>query len=63
MARKLIGAIATKWYKILGHVGPNAIKQLLKHVNSVELELINERVPLKVKYEVCLLLKHTQQIS
>ena len=44
MARKLIGATATKWYKILGHAGPNAIKQLSKHVNSVELEeLINKR--------------------
>jgi hypothetical protein len=28
MARKLVGATATKWHKILGHVGPNAIKQL-----------------------------------
>jgi hypothetical protein len=59
MARKLVGAIATKWYKILGYVGPNAIKQLLKHVNGVELELINKRAPLKIKCEVCLLLKHT----
>ena len=59
MARKLIGAIATKWHKILGHAGPNAIKQLLKHVNGAELELIDERVPLKVECEVCLLLKHT----
>jgi hypothetical protein len=63
MARKLIGAIATKWHKILGHAGPDAIEQLLKHVNSVELELIDERAPLKVECEVCLLLKHTQQIS
>ena len=63
MARKLIGATATKQYKILGYIGPNAIKQLLKHVNSAELELIDKRVPLKVKYEVYLLLKHTQQIS
>jgi len=43
MAYKLVGAIAIKWYKILGHVGPNAIKQLLKYINGVELtELINE---------------------
>jgi len=38
MARKPVGAIAIKWYKILGHVGPNAIKQLPKHVNSAKLE-------------------------
>jgi len=43
MARKPIGAIATKWHKILSYVGPNAIKQLPKHVNSAELkELINK---------------------
>jgi len=60
MARKLVGAIAIKWYKILGYIGPDAIKQLPKHVNGVEIEeLIDERVPLKVKYEVCLLAKHT----
>ena len=58
MARKLVRAIAIKWYKILGYVGPNAIKQLPKHVNGVELELNNERVPLKVKCEVYLILKH-----
>ena len=63
MARKLIGAIATKQYKILGHAGPNAIEQLPKHINGVELELINKQAPLKVECEVCLLLKHTQQIS
>src|SRR5882762_9817164 len=64
MARKLVGAIAIKWHKILSYIGPNAIKQLPKHVNSVELEeLINKRVPLKIKCEVCLLAKHTQQIS
>jgi hypothetical protein len=38
MACKLVGAIAIKWHKILGYVGPNAIKQLPKHVNGVELE-------------------------
>ena len=56
MARKLVVAIATKWHKILGHARPNAIKQLPKHVNSVE--LAEERVPLKIKYKVCLLAKH-----
>jgi hypothetical protein len=65
MARKPVGATATKWHKILGYAGPNAIKQLLKHVNGVELkELKNDkRVPRKIKCEVCLILKHTQQIS
>ena len=58
MARKLVRAIATKWHKILGYVGPNAIKQLPKHVNGVELELNNERAPLKIEYEVCLLVKY-----
>ena len=63
MARKLVGATATKWYKILGYVGPNAIKQLLKYVNGVELEeLNNERAPRKIECEVCLILKYTQQI-
>jgi hypothetical protein len=37
MARKPVGVIATKWYKILGYIGPNIIKQLPKHVNGVEL--------------------------
>jgi len=37
MARKLIGATATRWYKILSHIGPNAITQLLKHVIGAEL--------------------------
>ena len=58
MAYKLVKAIATKWYKILGYAGPDAIKQLPKHVNGVELELNDERAPLKVKCEVCLILKH-----
>ena len=61
MARKPVGAIAIKWYKILSYIGPNAIKQLPKHVDGVELkELINKRAPLKIKYKVCLLVKHTQ---
>jgi hypothetical protein len=61
MARKLVGAIAIKWYKILGYIGPKAIKQLPKYVNGVELEeLINGRVPLKIECKVCLLAKHTQ---
>jgi len=64
MARKLVGAIATKWHKILGHAGPNAIEQLPKHVNGVELEeLIDKRALIKIECEVCLLAKHTQQIS
>ena len=43
MARKLVGATAIKWHKILGHAGPDAIEQLLKYVNGAELEeLINE---------------------
>jgi len=64
MARKPIGASATKWHKILGYAGPNAIKQLPKHVNSAELiELIDEQAPLKIKCKACLLAKHTQQIS
>jgi hypothetical protein len=37
MARKLVRAIAIKWHKILGYVGPNAIEQLPKHVNGAEL--------------------------
>jgi hypothetical protein len=63
MARKLVGAIATKWHKILSYAGPDAIKQLPKHVNGAELELNNKRAPLKIECEVCLLAKHTQQIS
>ena len=58
MARKPVGATATKWHKILGYTGPNAIKQLLKYVNGVELELIDKRAPLKIECEVYLLLKH-----
>ena len=37
MAYKLVGAIAIKWHKILSHIGPNAIKQLPKYINSIEL--------------------------
>jgi len=59
MARKLVGATAIKWYKILGYAGPDAIEQLSKHVNGVELkELIDERAPLKIECEVCLISKH-----
>ena len=61
MARKLIGPIATKWYKTLGYVGPNTIKQLPKYINGAELaELINKRAPLKIECEVCLLAKYIQ---
>ena len=43
MACKPVRALATKWHKILGYIGPNAIKQLPKYVNGVELEeLINK---------------------
>ena len=56
MARKPVGATATKWHKILGYAGPNAIKQLPKHVNGAELN--DERVPRKIEYEVCSILKH-----
>ena len=37
MARKLVKATASKWHKILGHTGPNAIEQLPKYINGVEL--------------------------
>ena len=60
MAHKPVGAIAIKWYKILSYIGPDAIKQLPKHINGVELKLNNKRVPLKVKYKVYLILKQTQ---
>ena len=64
MARKLVGAIAIKWYKILGYAGSDAIKQLPKHINGVELtELTHKRVPLKIKCKTCLIAKYTQQIS
>ena len=60
MACKLVGATATKWHKILGYAGPNAIRQLPKHINSIELEdLINKRAPLKIECKVCLLAKYT----
>ena len=59
MAYKLVRAIATKWHKILSYVGPNAIKQLPKHVNSVKLiELIDKQAPLKIKCKAYLLAKH-----
>jgi hypothetical protein len=37
MAHKLIGAIATKWHKILSYMGFNAIKQLPKYINGIKL--------------------------
>ena len=37
MAHKPIRATATRWYKILGYVGPNAITQLPKYVIGAEL--------------------------
>ena len=63
MARKLVGAIATKWHKILGYAGPYAIEQLPKYINGAELKLNDERAPLEIECEVCLLAKQTQQIS
>ena len=64
MAHKPVRAIAIKWHKILGHAGPDAIEQLPKHVNGVELtELTTKRAPLKIKCEICLLAKYIQQIS
>jgi len=65
MARKPIGATATRWHKILGHAGPDAIAQLPKHVIGAELTEFetNKRAPLKIECEVCSLAKHTQQIS
>ena len=60
MACKLVGAIAIKWHKILGYIGPDAIKQLPKYVNGVELEeLINKRAPLKIEYKIYLIVKYT----
>jgi len=61
MAHKPIGATATEWHKILGYVGPDAITQLPKHI--IGAELTKERAPLKIKYKVYSLTKHTQQIS
>jgi len=43
MARKPIRATATRWHKILGHAGPDAIEQLPKHIIGAELtELTTE---------------------
>ena len=43
MAYKLVRVIALKWHKILGYIGPNIIKQLLKYINSAELtKLVKE---------------------
>ena len=58
MARKPIGVIVTEWHKILGHAGPDAIAQFLKHV--IGIELTDERAPQKIECEVCLLAKYTQ---
>ena len=59
MAYKLVRAIATKWYKILGYIGPDTIKQLPKYVSGSELtKLTTKRAPLKIECEVCSLAKH-----
>ena len=64
MACKLVRATASKWYKILGYIGPDAIKQLLKHINGVKLtKLVKEQLPLKIKYETYLMAKYIKQIS
>ena len=60
MARKPIGATATKWHKILGHAGADAIEQLPKHVVGAELtELTTKQAPLTIECETCSLAKHT----
>ena len=61
MARKPVGAIATKWHKILGYIGPDAIKQLPKYVNGAVLTKLTttKRGPLKIKCKTCLLAKYT----
>ena len=60
MAYKLVRATAIKWYKILSYVGPNAIKQLPKYINSVKLtKLTIKRAPLKIKCKVYLIAKYT----
>jgi len=59
MARKLVGATAIKWHKILGYIGPAAIKQLPKHVNGVELtKLTTKRAPLKIECKTYSIVKH-----
>ena len=63
MACKLVGATASKWHKILGHAGLDAIEQLPKHINGAKLtKLTEERAPLKIKYKTYSISKHTQQI-
>ena len=37
MAYKLVRVTASKWYKILSYAGPDAIEQLPKHINGIEL--------------------------
>jgi len=59
MACKLVGAIATKWHKILGYVGADTIKQFLKYIVGVKLtKLTTKRAPLKIECKACLLAKH-----
>ena len=63
MACKPVRATALKWYKILSYAGPNAIKQLPKHINGVELtKLAKEQALLKIKYKTYLISKYIQQI-
>ena len=64
MACKLVEATASKWHRIFGYIGLDAIKQLPKHTNGVKLtKLTTKQVPLKIKYKTYLVLKYTQQIS
>ena len=43
MACKLVGAIAIQWYKIIGYVGSDTIKQLFKYINGAELTELTNR--------------------
>jgi hypothetical protein len=43
MACKLIGATAIKWHKILSYAGSDAIKQLPKYINGIELTELNTK--------------------
>ena len=64
MAYNSVRATALKQYKILSYAGPDIIKQLFKYINSIKLtKLTTKQAPLKIKYKICLVLKHTQQIS
>ena len=43
MVYKLVGATVLKWYKILGYIGPDAIKWLFKYIDDIKLiKLVKE---------------------